>query len=73
MAGPRDGHICRPPSPYCASTRVAGKATSTSVPLSTRLVMEKQETEVTALFSLAAAGLALLSAALSLLWFNRIL
>jgi Ca-activated chloride channel homolog len=41
--------------------------------LNSKLVMEKQETEITALFAVAAALLALLSAALSLLWFNRIL
>jgi Ca-activated chloride channel homolog len=41
--------------------------------LSSRLTVEKKETEVSALFALAAATLALLSAALSLLWFNRIL
>ena len=41
--------------------------------LTTRLVMEKRETEVTALFSAIAAALALVSAALSLLWFQRIL
>lgn len=41
--------------------------------LSARLVFEKQHTEITALFSAAAAGLVLLSALLSLLWFNRVL
>ncbi|OGA41851.1 MAG: ABC transporter ATP-binding protein [Betaproteobacteria bacterium RIFCSPLOWO2_12_FULL_68_19] len=41
--------------------------------LNARLVMEKKETEITALFAVAAALLALASAALSLLWFNRIL
>ena len=41
--------------------------------LNARLVFEKRETEITALFAAAAAGLALLSALLSLLWFNRIL
>jgi Ca-activated chloride channel family protein len=41
--------------------------------LNSRLVMERKETEVTALFSAAAAALAVLSALLSLLWFNRIL
>lgn len=41
--------------------------------LSSRLTVEKKETEVSALFALAAAGLALLSAGLSLFWFNRIL
>ncbi|MEO7391046.1 MAG: VWA domain-containing protein [Ramlibacter sp.] len=41
--------------------------------LSSRLTVEKKETEISALFALAAAALALLSAGLSLLWFNRIL
>jgi len=41
--------------------------------LTTRLVLEKKQTEVTALFSAIAAALAMVSAALSLLWFNRIL
>ena len=41
--------------------------------LNSRLVLEKKETEVTALFVAAAAVLALVSAVLSLLWFNRIL
>jgi Ca-activated chloride channel family protein len=41
--------------------------------LNAQLVFEKKQTEITALFSAAAAGLALLSALLSLLWFNRIL
>ncbi len=41
--------------------------------LNSKLVLEKQKTEITALFAAAAAGLALLSALLSLLWFNRIL
>ena len=41
--------------------------------LSSRLTVEKKETEVAALFALAAAALSLLSAGLSLLWFNRIL
>lgn len=41
--------------------------------LSSRLTVEKKETEISALFALAAALLALLSAGLSLLWFNRIL
>jgi Ca-activated chloride channel family protein len=40
--------------------------------LSSRLVLETKETEITALFSAAAAVLALLSALLSFLWFNRI-
>ena len=41
--------------------------------LSSRLTVEKKETEISALLALAGALLALLSAALSLAWFNRIL
>ena len=41
--------------------------------LNSRLLLEKKETEVTALFAAAAAVLALVSAVLSLLWFSRIL
>jgi Ca-activated chloride channel family protein len=41
--------------------------------LSSRLVFETRETEVTALFSAAAALLALIAALLSVVWFNRIL
>ena len=41
--------------------------------LTARLVMERKETEVTAFFSGIAAALAIVSAALSLLWFNRLL
>ncbi|MDD5324270.1 MAG: VWA domain-containing protein [Polaromonas sp.] len=41
--------------------------------LSSRLTVEKRETEVSGLLALAAAALSLVSAALSLLWFNRIL
>ena len=41
--------------------------------LSSRLTVEKKETEISALLALAAAALALLSAGLSLAWFNRIL
>jgi Ca-activated chloride channel family protein len=41
--------------------------------LNTRLFFEQKETEITALFAAVAAVTALLSAALSLLWFNRIL
>jgi Ca-activated chloride channel family protein len=41
--------------------------------LTKRLVMEKRETEITALFAAIAAALAMVSAALSLLWFNRLL
>jgi Ca-activated chloride channel family protein len=41
--------------------------------LSSRLTVEKKETEISALFALGAAALMLLSAGLSLFWFNRIL
>jgi Ca-activated chloride channel family protein len=41
--------------------------------LNSRFVLEKKETEVTALFSALAAVLAIASALLSLAWFNRIL
>jgi Ca-activated chloride channel family protein len=41
--------------------------------LTSRLVLEKQETEITALFAGLAAALSLLAAALSLLWFKRVL
>ena len=41
--------------------------------LSSRLTVEKKETEISGLVSLVAACLALLSAGLSLLWFNRLL
>ena len=41
--------------------------------LRSKLVMEKKETEITALFSAIAAATVLLSATLSLLWFNRVL
>jgi Ca-activated chloride channel family protein len=41
--------------------------------LNSRVVMEKKQTEITALFAAAAAAIALLAAALSLLWFSRIL
>jgi Ca-activated chloride channel family protein len=41
--------------------------------LSTRLVFETRETEITSLFSSAAAVLAVTAAFLSVLWFNRIL
>ena len=41
--------------------------------LSSKLTVEKKETEISALFALGAAVLTLLSAGLSLLWFNRIL
>ena len=41
--------------------------------LSSRLTVEKKETEISGLLALAAAVLAIVSAGLSLLWFNRIL
>jgi Ca-activated chloride channel family protein len=41
--------------------------------LTSRLVMEKKETEITALFAAIAAFTLLLSSLLSLLWFNRVL
>ena len=41
--------------------------------LNTRLVFETKETEITALFSAAAAVLAITAAFFSVLWFNRIL
>jgi Ca-activated chloride channel family protein len=41
--------------------------------LNSRLSLEKKETEVTALFSAAAALFTLLAGLLSILWFNRIL
>ncbi len=41
--------------------------------LNSRLSLERKQTEVTALFSAAAAVMALISGLLSLLWFNRIL
>ncbi len=41
--------------------------------LNSKFVLEKKETEITALFAAAAAFTLLLSALLSLLWFNRIL
>jgi len=41
--------------------------------LNSRLVMERKETEITAFFAAGAALLALLSALLSLTWYNRVL
>jgi Ca-activated chloride channel homolog len=41
--------------------------------LNARVVMEKKQTEITALFAAVAAATALLSALLSLVWFSRIL
>lgn len=41
--------------------------------LNSRFVLEKKETEVTAIFSALAALLAVVAALLSMLWFNRIL
>ena len=41
--------------------------------LSSRLTLEKKETEVSALFALAGAALTLLAGGLSLWWFGRLL
>ena len=41
--------------------------------LSTRLTVEKKETEISGLLALIAAVLAITSAGLSMLWFNRVL
>ncbi|HWM42847.1 MAG TPA: VWA domain-containing protein [Burkholderiales bacterium] len=41
--------------------------------LRSKLVMERKQTEITAIFSALAAATVLLSATLSLLWFNRVL
>ena len=41
--------------------------------LNAKVVLEKKETEITAFFAAAAAVIALLAAALSLMWFSRIL
>ena len=41
--------------------------------LNSKLVMEKQETEISALFALAAAVLAVVSALFSVLWFGRLI
>jgi Ca-activated chloride channel family protein len=41
--------------------------------MNSRFVMERKETEITALFAAAGALLALVAAGLSMLWFNRIL
>jgi Ca-activated chloride channel family protein len=49
------------------------KLTKVYKELKSRLIFEKKETEITALFSALAALLALVSASLSLMWFNRIL
>ncbi|MES2635439.1 VWA domain-containing protein [Caenimonas sp. SL110] len=56
---------------YYAGT--AGDLKKVYETLSSRLTVEKKETEVSALFALVAGVLALFSAGLSLLWFNRIL
>jgi len=40
--------------------------------LSSRMVIEKKETEITALFAAAGAALVLLAAALSVWWFGRV-
>lgn len=41
--------------------------------LNSKLVLERHDMEITALFAAAAAALAIVAAALSMLWFNRIL
>jgi Ca-activated chloride channel family protein len=41
--------------------------------LTSRLVLEKKETEITALFTALGAALAVLAAALSVWWFNRVM
>ena len=41
--------------------------------LSSRLTVEKKETEISGLLALIAAAFAITAAALSVLWFNRIL
>lgn len=41
--------------------------------LKSKLVLEKRETEITALFAALAAALSILAAGLSLAWFNRVL
>ena len=51
----------------------AGDLTRIYDALTSRLVLEKKATEITALFAAAAAVLAIASGLLSLLWFNRIL
>lgn len=55
---------------YAGTSRDLHKVYDT---LSSKLTLEKKETEVSALFALAAAALALLAAGLSVFWFNRIL
>jgi Ca-activated chloride channel family protein len=50
----------------------AGELTRIYKDLGARLVVEKKDTEITALFAAAAAVLAVLSAGFSLAWFNRI-
>jgi Ca-activated chloride channel family protein len=56
---------------YYAST--ATDLTKVYQALNSRVVMERKETEITALFAAAALVLALVSALLSVLWFHRIL
>jgi Ca-activated chloride channel family protein len=50
----------------------AGELSHIYKDLSARLVVEKKDTEITAIFAAAAAVLAVLAAGLSLAWFNRI-
>jgi len=51
----------------------AAELTKVYQTLNTRLVLERKNTEITVFFAAIAAFLALASASLSLLWFNRIL
>ena len=55
---------------YAGSARDLKKIYET---LRAKMVLETRETEITALFSAIAAAAVLLSASLSLLWFNRVL
>ena len=41
--------------------------------LSTRLVVERKETEISALFAAVAAGLVVVAAGLSVAWFGRVM
>ena len=59
--------------PTFAPTGLHPKLKKVYQSLTSKLVLEKKETEITALFSALAAATVLLSATLSLLWFNRVL
>jgi Ca-activated chloride channel family protein len=54
---------------YAGSAETLKKVYET---LSTRLTVEKKETEISGLLALAAALLVIASAGLSILWFNRV-